>query len=61
MTEDFDLDALIFGIKVCAKCGKEKAANSEQFGRDKWQEDGLTHACRECRNKTGRRVKVRHE
>ena len=49
MSEDFDIDALLFGTKRCPRCGVEKAANSEQFVRDKSTDDGLTRVCKECR------------
>ena len=48
MTE-FDIDALIFGTKVCPECGAEKAANSEQFGPDETKPNGLRGTCRSCR------------
>lgn len=49
MSEDFDIDALLFGTKRCAHCGREKAANSEQFARDAHEDGGLTRTCRACR------------
>ena len=45
---DFDIDALIFGTKVCPGCGIEKAANSEQFGVDRRGLDGLNLRCKAC-------------
>ncbi len=51
---DFDVDLLLFGPKRCQTCGREKAANSEQFARDRHERDGLTRSCRECRRAMGR-------
>ncbi len=48
---DFDLDALIFGVKVCPNCGEPKPRNSEHFGKDAACDDGLRNVCRECRNR----------
>lgn len=49
--EESDIDALIFGVKVCSSCGLPKARNSEQFASDATTKDGLTYVCRECRNR----------
>ena len=54
MDEDFDLDALIFGTKVCSECGTEKARNSEQFHVDRLQPDGLKHRCKACCSEAGK-------
>lgn len=59
MSEDFDIDKLLFGVKRCDHCGAEKAANSEQFGRDKSQADGLTRTCKACRSERGRAAYLR--
>jgi hypothetical protein len=59
VTEDFDIDKLLFGVKRCAHCGAEKAANTEQFVRDKSQADGLTRTCKACRAARGRAAYLR--
>lgn len=46
---DFDIDALIFGTKVCPACGRELPANTEQFSPDKSGARELTSWCRRCR------------
>lgn len=35
-------------MKFCHKCQTEKSPDS--FGKDKWRPDGLTTACKKCRN-----------
>ena len=45
-----DTDLFIFGAKTCTKCGAALPANEEQFGRDKYEVDGLTLRCRDCKN-----------
>lgn len=52
--DDFDVDALLFGLRSCSRCGAEKPANSEHFPRDNSGEDGLKGTCRECVRKDGR-------
>jgi hypothetical protein len=47
---DFDIDALLFGTKICPCCGEVLPANTEKFGKDATKPDGLTIWCRECRN-----------
>lgn len=41
--------------KICSKatCQKEKSIN--EFGKDKHRPDGLTSACKECKNTQGRK------
>jgi hypothetical protein len=45
----FDIDILLFGAKICAICGREKARNTEQFDRDASSPDGLHRNCKQCR------------
>lgn len=54
MSGEFDIDVLLFGSKRCPVCGLEKAANTEQFARDRCERDGLTRVCRACRRARGR-------
>lgn len=35
-------------MKTCTKCGQEK--DLKEFHKDKHNPDGLTYACKECRN-----------
>ena len=35
-------------MKTCTKCGQEK--DFKEFHKDKHNPDGLTYACKECRN-----------
>jgi len=46
--DDFEIDQLLFGVRVCKRCGRELPANSEQFGRDGHRKDGLRTICRDC-------------
>ena len=54
MSDEFDIDVLLFGSKRCRVCGIEKAANTEQFARDRCEKDGLSRECRVCRRARGR-------
>ena len=38
-------------MKKCSKCGREFPATKEYFNSDKYNKDGLTNQCKECRNK----------
>ena len=49
-----DTDLLIFGAKTCDHCHAALPANTEQFNTDHHEVDGLTKACRDCRNANGR-------
>ncbi len=51
---DFDIDALLFGSKRCAECGRVLAANTEMFAPDRHEPDGLAHDCRMCRRARNR-------
>lgn len=35
--------------KICSKCGEEKPATTEYFGKDKRNKDGLNGQCKDCR------------
>lgn len=48
--DDLFVDTLLFGTKVCVRCGCELPANTERFARDRATGDGLSIACRRCRN-----------
>jgi hypothetical protein len=49
MMNSDEIDELLFGMKTCSACGDEFIANSEWFGRDRSEKDGLTKHCRGCR------------
>ena len=44
---------MIVKTKTCEICGKEKPANIESFDQASRSADGLTKACKDCRDKTG--------
>lgn len=46
--EDFEIDKLLFGVRVCNRCGRELPANTEHFCRDRHRKDGLRTICRDC-------------
>jgi hypothetical protein len=45
-------DFLLFGERTCSSCGKTLPACSDFFAVDKHRADGLTSACRACRNRS---------
>lgn len=50
----------LFGSKNCPRCGTDKPSNSDFFGSDSHADDGLTVACRECRNADNRSSHAKH-
>lgn len=51
--QDYDsdfVDRLIFGEKLCPTCEVKKPRNSEHFGKDVRNDDGLYRECMECCN-----------
>ena len=55
-----ELDIDLFGPKTCSTCGRELAANSDYFAKDKARFDGLTPDCRDCRRARDRRYYATH-
>src|SRR3990167_5777909 len=41
--------------KQCTKCGRSFPATAEYFSRDKYNADGFTYQCKECRRANAKR------
>lgn len=52
--DDFDIDVLLFGEKVCSRCLGVFPRNSEHVDRDTSQEDGLRRICKTCTAEAGK-------
>lgn len=48
--EEAFIDALLFGEKPCPGCGRKLPRTRPYFSPDAKNRDGLTAACRDCRN-----------
>ena len=58
MSADYDsdfVDRILFGEKLCPTCEVRKPRNSEHYGKDAENDDGLHRECRECRSAEKRR------
>ena len=55
-----NVDFLLFGTKVCSGCGASLPACSDFFVHDQKNRDGLTSACRTCRNRRSSESYHRH-
>ena len=48
--DEMFVDFLLFGEKTCTICGAKLPASKEHFGVWRKNADGLTAACRTCKN-----------
>ena len=47
--DEFFVDSMLFGTKVCPQCQAEKPLSAEHWHHDSSTDDGFSACCKECR------------
>jgi len=48
--DEFFIDSMLFGTKVCVRCRAEKPLSIEHWHHDRREDSGFSRWCKECRD-----------